>query len=76
LCPNHHWAMDRHLIAPCPDATHRAGVWRIRPALDSRIEGQKDLVALSNQPVIPPSEEKFYPAVECLRWREQRLNSK
>lgn len=19
LCPNHHWAMDRNLIAPCPD---------------------------------------------------------
>lgn len=19
LCKNHHWAMDRHLIAPCPD---------------------------------------------------------
>ena len=19
LCPNHHWAMDRHLIAPVPD---------------------------------------------------------
>ena len=29
LCPNHHWAMDRHLIAPCPDDKRRAGVWRI-----------------------------------------------
>jgi putative restriction endonuclease len=25
LCPNHHWAMDQHVIAPCPDSRHRAG---------------------------------------------------
>jgi hypothetical protein len=30
LCPNHHWAMDRFLIAPCPHPRHRAGVWRVR----------------------------------------------
>jgi predicted restriction endonuclease len=29
LCPNHHWAMDRHLIAPCPDSKRRAGIWRV-----------------------------------------------
>jgi putative restriction endonuclease len=75
LCPNHHWAMDRLLIAPCPDTKHRAGIWRIGQSLDSRIEGQKDLVALAHQPVIPPSEEKFYPAIENLRWREQHLNA-
>ncbi len=74
LCPNHHWAMDRHLIAPCPDSKRLAGVWRVNgERLDDRIEGQRDLVALANRPVIPPSEEKFYPAIECLRWREQHL---
>ena len=36
LCPNHHWAMDRHLISPCPDKEHVAGVWRVNPRLDSR----------------------------------------
>jgi len=76
LCPNHHWAMDRFLIAPCPDTQHPAGVWRIGSGLDHRIEGQKDLVALRNQPVIPPSEEKFYPALESLRWREEHLAPK
>lgn len=76
LCPNHHWAMDRLLIAPCPDSKHRAGVWRVDHGLEARIEGQRDLVALSNQPVIPPSEEKFYPAIESLRWRERHLDSK
>jgi putative restriction endonuclease len=76
LCPNHHWAMDRFLIAPCPDSNRAAGVWRVGSGLDPRIEGQKDLVALSNQPVIPPSEEKFYPALESLRWREQHINTR
>jgi putative restriction endonuclease len=75
LCPNHHWAMDRRLIAPCPDSKHRAGIWRVGPGLDARIEGQRDLVAFSNQPVIPPTEEKFYPAIESLRWREKHLNA-
>jgi putative restriction endonuclease len=76
LCPNHHWAMDRFLIAPCPHPNHRAGIWRVGPVLDSRIEGQRDLVALASHPVIPPSEEKFYPAEASLRWREQHLTSK
>jgi len=73
LCPNHHWAMDRMLIAPCTDASHEAGVWNVRKGLDARIEGQKDLVALRGQRVIPPSEKKFYPAIESLRWRERQL---
>ena len=63
LCPNHHRAMDRFLIAPCPDTKHPAGIWRVGPALDSRIEGQKALVALDGQRVIPPVEEMFCPAV-------------
>lgn len=76
LCPNHHWAMDRYLIAPCPDSKRRAGVWQVNEErLDERIEGQRDLVALSRKPVIPPSEEKFYPAMESLRWREEHLTA-
>lgn len=76
LCPNHHWAIDRHLIAPCPDKRRQAGIWRVNEErLDDRIEGQRDLVALAGKPVIPPSEEKFYPAPESLRWREKRLTT-
>jgi putative restriction endonuclease len=75
LCPNHHWAMDRQLIAPCPDDQHRAGIWRVGQMLDARIEGQKDLVALHGQRVIPPTEEKFSPALESLRWRAQKLST-
>jgi putative restriction endonuclease len=74
LCPNHHWAMDRHLIAPVPDGKKRAGIWRVNAErLDDRIEGQRDLVAIAGKSVIPPGEEKFYPALESLRWREEHL---
>ena len=68
--------MDRSLIAPCPDSKHRAGIWRVGPALDARIEGQKALVALDGQSVIAPAEEKFYPAIESLRWRHEHLTTK
>lgn len=44
LCPNHHWAMDRYLIAPCPDTTRREGVWRVSRRLDNRIHGQRELI--------------------------------
>ena len=74
LCPNHHWAMDRHLIAPVPDSRKRAGIWRVNEQrLDDRIEGQRELVGIAGKTVIPPSEEKFYPALESLRWREEHL---
>lgn len=74
LCPNHHWAMDRHLLAPVPDGKKRAGIWRVNEArLDDSIEGQRDLVAIAGRPVIPPGEQQFYPALESLRWREEHL---
>ncbi len=76
LCPNHHWAMDRHLIAPCPDMTRKAGVWRVNNrCLDARIEGQRELVALADKPVIPPADKQFYPSPESLRWREEHLTT-
>ena len=75
LCPNHHWAMDRHLIAPCPDREHREGIWRVSRRLEERKEGQRDLVSLAGKPVIAPGEEKFYPAPESLRWREEQLTT-
>jgi putative restriction endonuclease len=76
LCPNHHWAMDRHLISPCPDTARKAGVWRVNTRrLDDRIEGQRELVALADKPVIPPADRAFYPAPESLRWREEHLSA-
>ena len=71
---NHHWAMDRHLIAPVPNGKKPAGIWRVNEErLVDRIEGQRDLVAIAGKSVIPPGEEKFYPALESLRWREEHL---
>ena len=66
--------MDRHLIAPVPDGRKPAGIWRVNTErLDERIEGQRDLVAIAGKSVIPPGEEKFYPALESLRWRAEHL---
>ncbi len=74
LCPNHHWAMDRDLIAPCPNSAHRAGIWRVNTRLlDDRIDGQRDLVALNERKVIAPKDRRFLPAPDALRWREERL---
>lgn len=74
LCPNHHWAMDRNLIAPCPDSTHKSGVWKVNTQLlDNRIDGQRDLVALNKRKVIAPKDRRFLPAPNALRWREERL---
>ena len=69
--PNHHWAMDRHLIAPCPDSTRAAGVWQVNTwCLDDRIDEQRELVGLADKPVIPPTDKQLYPALESLRWRQ------
>ena len=76
LYPNHHRAMDRFLIAPCPDKAHEAGVWQAARRFETRIAAHRELAALVGQPVIAPSDKEFYPAVASLHWREQHLNAK
>ena len=74
LCPNHHWAMDKHLIAPCPHDRYPAGVWRVdERRLVDRIEGHRELINLRGKRVIAPREAKYIPAPESLEWREKRL---
>jgi hypothetical protein len=51
----------------------KAGVWRVNERLDDRIEGQRELIAIAGKGVIPPEEEKFYPALESLQWRAAHL---
>lgn len=68
LCRNHHFAMDRHLIAPSPD-----GVWRVSPRLDDRRDREAELLNLNNQSILVPSQEKFRPRSEALDWRTERL---
>ena len=69
LCKNHHWSMDRHLIAPCPD--HH---WHVSTVLDPRRStGEKELIALSGKSLLLPQDEAFHPDVEGLNWRCKKL---
>ncbi len=69
LCKNHHWAMDRFLIAPSP-----AGVWKVSRSLNARRSpGEKELLDLKGEQVLKPSEEAFYPADTALDWRCRHL---
>ena len=71
LCKNHHWAMDRNLIAPGPD--HH---WRVSKVLDPRrSNGEKELIALSGQALLLPQDQAFHPDVEGLTWRTERLSA-
>ncbi|MEX0332155.1 MAG: HNH endonuclease [Puniceicoccaceae bacterium] len=68
LCRNHHYAMDRHLIAPCPN-----GKWRVSSRLDDRVDGQSELIRLDNRSVLTPNSRLYHPIKAALEWREQRL---
>ena len=70
LCRNHHWAMDKQLLAP----TTRL-LWAVSPCLDDRIEGQCDLIGLRERAIILPKCSDFHPKKESLRWREKRLRA-
>ncbi|HQW28828.1 MAG: HNH endonuclease [Verrucomicrobiales bacterium] len=69
LCKNHHWAMDRNLIAPSPDLH-----WRASPVLDERrSNGERDLFQLSGKSVLLPKNPAFHPDSKGLNWRLERL---
>ena len=69
LCKNHHWAMDRFLIAPAPE-----GIWRVSSQLIAhRSPGEKALIDLKDTPFLPPTEPAFHPATEALEWRVSQL---
>jgi putative restriction endonuclease len=69
LCKNHHWAMDRNLIAPGPD--HQ---WRVSPVLDARRStGEAELHGLAGKSLLLPKDRAFHPDEEGLTWRCRRL---
>jgi putative restriction endonuclease len=69
LCKNHHWAMDRSLIAPHPE-----GRWVVsRVLISHRSSGEAELAKLQDKPLLPPADEAFCPAVNAMRWRVERL---
>ena len=67
LCRNHHWAMDRFLIAPGTD--HR---WHVSSLLDDRQPGEEMLIALAHRPLILPAQGAYHPLQESLQWRQDR----
>lgn len=77
LCPNHHWAMDQHLIAPCPDVHHPTGVWRVneKRLKDRKEQGQLNLLNLEGREVSSPKDTDYSPAPESLLWRREQLLS-
>lgn len=68
LCRNHHYAMDRFLIAPTPNRT-----WQVSKRLDDRRDGEAELVALNNRSILLPKLEQYFPQEEALEWRRDRL---
>lgn len=68
LCKNHHWVMDKRLIAPGPDME-----WHVSRRLDERIEGQRKLVELKGKGILLPRDKKLQPSTPALAWRVQRL---
>lgn len=71
LSKNHHWALDRHLIAPFAGETKL--IWRVAPCLDDRIEGHRELLELDGRSVLLPRDKRFQPAEEAMQWRLERL---
>ncbi len=71
LCKNHHWAMDRFLIAPSPE-----GIWEASTILEPRrSKGEEELSGLKGKKVLAANDAAFFPAVEALRWRMERLKT-
>lgn len=71
LCKNHHWALDRHLIAP--ERVAGKLIWKSSKRLDARTDDQHVLIELEGKPLLLPREEGFYPADEGIEWRMERL---
>lgn len=69
LCKNHHWAMDRFLIAPGADCKWRASSRLIA----HRSPGEKSLADLRGREVLTPREVAFMPSPAALDWRCTRL---
>ena len=68
LCKNHHWAMDRYLLAPTIERR-----WKVSPRMDSRIPDFKEFLALDGRELFPPNDLKFSPSDHGLSWREAKL---
>jgi putative restriction endonuclease len=77
LCKNHHWLMDRYLIAPGPGRGNDFSkpVWLVSPLLDDRLEAHRACMEHKGRPVILPREERYHPSPPGLAWRAAHLRS-
>jgi len=71
LCKNHHWAMDRDLLAPGPDLR-----WHVASVIEPRrSNGERALHELGGQSVLLPKDRAFHPDETGLAWRFGRLSA-
>jgi putative restriction endonuclease len=77
LCKNHHWLMDRHLIAPGPGRRDDFSqpIWLVSPLLDDRLEAHRACVEHKGRRVILPREERHHPSPGAIAWRAERLRT-
>jgi putative restriction endonuclease len=70
LCKNHHWAMDRNLLAPTT-----GGIWKVAASrlLAHRSPGEAEILTLAGRQILIPRDEAYWPDPEALRWREMRV---
>lgn len=69
LCKNHHWAMDREIIAPGPDLH-----WHVSKLIDPRrSNGEKELHELQGKSLLLPKDPAFQPDIEGLLWRIRKI---
>lgn len=69
LCKNHHWAMDRDILAPGPDLH-----WHVSKIIDPRrSNGEKELADLAGKSLLLPKDPAFHPDEAALGWRLEKL---
>lgn len=74
LCKNHHWAMDRDIIAHGPDLH-----WHVAKAIDPRrSNGERELHELhelQGKCLLLPKDPTFHPGGVSLEWRLKTLTA-
>lgn len=69
LCKNHHWALDRNLIAPGEDLR-----WHVSPRIiPNRSTGEAALAQLEGARLLPVHDKRFQPNPSALKYRHERL---
>ncbi|MBN2107566.1 MAG: HNH endonuclease [Deltaproteobacteria bacterium] len=66
LAPSFHWALDKNILSPGPDLK-----WHVSKLLDKRNRDYQELLDLDKKPIILPRDKKYYPRMDAL---EKRLN--